>query len=313
MNVTGRTQLSLTRAALCRCGVGAKQIPVHSSSWANSTLWLAPGAPEPLLLRCFAQGDPGAFWLLWLAHRDFLFQLCSHYLDGRRADAEDALERVWQKALAGLPRVALQMTNLKAWLGRVAVNVCRDIQREDHCRRWELTDMNDTAAEGDEPFASADLDPGETLLLHELEEVLRGAIHDLPPGLRPAAQLFFLEDCSPDEVARALAITVANAHKRIQRARALLKAAVAAYLSEKVCPKPAPSSVVQVKVHETAWTPSRQEALATGPCPFAGKPSAVSLPRPRAALPAWAECPRRSKHRGQARLAPGSAECSETK
>jgi len=217
------------------------------------------------LLRCCAQGDPGAFWPLWLAHRDFLFQLCSHYLDGRRADAEDALERVWQKALAGLPRVALQMTNLKAWLSRVAVNVCRDILREDHCRRWELTDMNDAAAEGDKPFATADLGPGETLLLHELEEVLRGAIHDLPPSLRTAAQLYFLEDCSADEAARALAITVANAHKRIQRARALLKERVEAYLSEIVCPKPAPSSVVQVKVHENAWTLPSHEAVATGP------------------------------------------------
>jgi DNA-directed RNA polymerase specialized sigma24 family protein len=186
-----------------RAGTEARNsLPLVAPAVCPGTGWLASAVLEPPLLHCLAQGDPGAFWPLWLAHRDYLFQLCCHYLEGRRADAEDALERVWPKALAGLPRVALQMTNLKAWLGRVAVNVCRDIHREEHCRRWELTDVEDAPVEADESFAAPDLDPAETLLLHELEDFLAGAVHDLPPGLRPAAELFFLEDCSADEVGK---------------------------------------------------------------------------------------------------------------
>jgi DNA-directed RNA polymerase specialized sigma24 family protein len=181
-----------------------------------------PACPEPELLHRLAAGDLDAFWSLWLAHQDFLFRLCCHQMQGRRADAQDAL--------AGLPRVALQITNLRGWLGRVAANVCRDIHRENQCRRWGAR-MDDALLEEDAPLASCEADPGEALLLRELEDRLQRATAALPSGLREAAELLFLQDSTAEEVVQTLAITVANAYKRIQRAGALLTAGVQAYLS----------------------------------------------------------------------------------
>jgi RNA polymerase sigma factor (sigma-70 family) len=256
----------------------------------------AGAGPEPPLLRRLAQGDPNAFWGLWLLHHDYLFHLCLQRMDARPADAEDALARVRQKALAGLPRVARQMANLKGWLGRIAVNVCCDIHRENQCRHRASQELDQALDEADETCASSAADPGEALLEHELEEFLRSAIGELPANLRAAAELFLLQDCSPEEVARSLAITLANGHKRIQRARALLKEAVKEYLSAAVpefplprppncfvCPKSVPSSVLPVKAHETARTRPGQKAFAIGARVGAGDTGGTPLPPRRVA------------------------------
>lgn len=224
---------------------------------------------EVPLLRRLAAGDASAFWALWLWHSDYLQRLCLQELDARQADAEDALARARQRAFSRLPRVALQMTNLKGWLVRVTTNVCHDIRREDRCRPWQSANLSNAGSEADEACAAPDCDPAEALLLRELEDFLRCAVHKLQPRLRAAAELYFLEEDTPAGVAEHLAISVANAHKRIQRARALLKAAVQVYLSagftsddasrqhaersrklKIVCPRSSPRTVVQWKAHE---------------------------------------------------------------
>ncbi|HEY0549660.1 MAG TPA: sigma-70 family RNA polymerase sigma factor [Verrucomicrobiae bacterium] len=177
-------------------------------------------------LRQLAQDDTEAFWELWAIHQRQLFFICLRFMGNAHADAEDALSQIRERARDIFPQAAASLRNPKAWLVRVAVNQCIDIQRvrQRHERR---TVHLDTALFGDVCAAVArEAPPGQSLVLSELKAAVERAIRMLPARMRAAAVLYFLEERSHQETAAALNISYANARKRIQEARTILKTSV---------------------------------------------------------------------------------------
>jgi RNA polymerase sigma factor (sigma-70 family) len=70
---------------------------------------------------------------------------------------------------------------------------------------------------------AADDSPEERLLVTEIGTLIATAIGELPPPLRDAARLRFIDEVSYPEMAEALAITVENARKRVQQSRRMLR------------------------------------------------------------------------------------------
>jgi RNA polymerase sigma factor (sigma-70 family) len=194
------------------------------ASLGESTFSEPPGALEQGLLCRVAVGDPQAFWDLWAQYRGWLFQICYARMGRRREDAEDALSEVMQKAREALPREALRIRSLGAWLRRTTVNVCIDLYRRDRTRCQVLN-----AAKVTSPAQLSDVQsiqcasPASQILASETRGIVTRAIESLPRRLRAAAGLFFLQEETYPAIAEGLRISEQNARKRIQEARNILK------------------------------------------------------------------------------------------
>ena len=77
------------------------------------------------------------------------------------------------------------------------------------------TDIVETVASDDSPE--------ERCIATEIGTLIANAIGQLPPLLRVAAQLRFVDEVPYPEMAERLAITTENARKRVQQARRILR------------------------------------------------------------------------------------------
>lgn len=117
----------------------------------------------------------------------------------------------------------------RAWALHVAKNACRDVFRK-RKRGREVSLDDDAFCESLCPYAAFvdrhQRDPESALISKEEDRRLRICLRTLPPRLRDAAVLHFLDEQPHARVAVALRITPANARKRIQNARSLLRRAI---------------------------------------------------------------------------------------
>jgi RNA polymerase sigma factor (sigma-70 family) len=176
---------------------------------------------ERMLLESLGGGDAASFWPLWRRHEHRIIDVCRRRMKGVQADIEDAVSRSMVAAFERMPAYASSILNLEAWLTRLSCNVCIDIQRE----RVRISRNAVSASDGAgiaETVASDD-SPEERCRAMEIGTLIAAAIGELPPMLRTAAQLRFVDEVSYAEMAQRLDITAENARKRVQQARRILK------------------------------------------------------------------------------------------
>lgn len=174
------------------------------------------------LLEHLSAGNDDAFWAIWQRYRRRLYDVCFRRMSGVHADAADAVSRSMMVAHARLPGYASSIENVEAWLTRLTCNVCLDIHRERKRDTRGHVDFCAAPDTNDEPYVAESPTPEEELLQAEACRTIAAAIDALPPMLRDAAQLRFLQELDYDAVAERLQITESNARKRIQQARAML-------------------------------------------------------------------------------------------
>src|SRR5712692_1408926 len=180
------------------------------------------GDPEQIAT---VQGDESAFWPLWQMHSSCLYQICLREMNGNREDAEDALAQAMMKALNKLYIFAPRIINPKAWLIRLTRNLCKDIHRTRARRRRIAGRLEHTAEKGQaaEAYNFWTAGHGDAFPC-ELEYDLESMIDALPVRLREVCVLRFTHELPYKEIATRLALTQANVRKRIQQARAMLRA-----------------------------------------------------------------------------------------
>lgn len=176
---------------------------------------------EQLLLRRISREDDAAFWSVWQRHKQHLYEVSLRHLSGMHADADEAVSRSMLIARDRLPDYAATIVNLEAWLTRLACNVCLDMHRERRGARGAALSLDEVHPH-EEPLART-LSPEDECLLSEVRESIAGAIASLPPRLRDVAMLRFFQEMSYQTIAERLSITPANARKRVQQARTVLR------------------------------------------------------------------------------------------
>jgi RNA polymerase sigma factor (sigma-70 family) len=181
-------------------------------------------------LRRLAGSDPTIFWSLWEVYQNYLYGICLRHMGGVQEDAEDALSRVMMKVWELLPRHANSIHNLKAWLTRVAHNLCMDIHRERRQTR-ESKSLDELTAADDKELAHSVESPEEAVLSKEMSHYLYVVLNELSPKLRVPFMLHFHQEMPYRDIATQLAITPENARKRSQIARSILKDKLNTYLS----------------------------------------------------------------------------------
>jgi RNA polymerase sigma-70 factor (ECF subfamily) len=181
---------------------------------------------ERRLLRSVGHGDDAAFWTLWEQYQRHLYAVCLRQMNGAHFDAADAVSRAMLVAQSKLPSYAQHIENLEAWLTRLTCNVCLDMHRERQRATHGRVDFDHTAGVED-PSCT----PEDDYLAREVRKIISMAINDLPASLRDAATLRFVQETPYPAMARTLSISVENARKRVQQARAILRRRIRAELS----------------------------------------------------------------------------------
>lgn len=178
---------------------------------------------EQFLLRRLAQGDKLAFWRIWMRYREDFFSRCFRWMGGSREEAEDALSSASLKAWKYLSAHAEEIVNVKGWLLRLLYNHCMSLRKT----RKQHDDIMQTISAHSDPTAewhpSVCESPEEVTSRQEVLQDVYYAIGNLPPRLYETAELRLVCGLSYREIATKLNLSPANARKRVQQARSILR------------------------------------------------------------------------------------------
>ncbi|MCU1349755.1 MAG: polymerase, sigma-24 subunit, subfamily [Acidobacteria bacterium] len=159
----------------------------------------------------------------WRKHAREVLDRCTAWSGGRGDDGREAFSRAWSRAAANLITHRPELIDTRAWLLTLAYRACMDLHRERSRRGEQELDVTRPVASGASPhFSVLPIDPERLALGKELSSFLLGAVQQLPARLREA-MLTYMSSGSYHELVERFGITDANARKRIQQARAILR------------------------------------------------------------------------------------------
>ena len=125
--------------------------------------------------------------------------------------AEDALQETFIKAWKAMPQYERRpILHEKAWLMRIAINTCHDVQRSHWMRHVDMG------------AALEQLPPAQTSVQME-DRTLFLDICQLPDKYREVLLLYHYQRLSMRDVAAVLKLDVSTVHARLKKAEALLK------------------------------------------------------------------------------------------
>lgn len=173
-----------------------------------------------LVERARAGGETAFEQLMRMHERQVL--LTSLRLLGRLEDAQDAAQEVFLRLYRNL-KIFDATAEIRPWLYRVTVNVCRDQLRRRGGAAVEMTEM-----------ASVESLPDEQVDIDERRALLAEALQRLPERERAAIVLRDIEGLETDEVAGILGSTPATVRSQISTGRERLRGIVARLMRRKV-------------------------------------------------------------------------------
>lgn len=167
-------------------------------------------------------GSSSAFGQLYDRHRQRIYRTTFNILR-QQQDAEDAVQRCFQRAFTNLARFRGDST-FSTWLTRIAINEALMMLRQ----RRAMAAISEPRRENPESPVVLNLSdeaptPEQTVAQNELRRVLTEAISRLRRSLRAVVLLRDLQELTSEETARRLGLSVAAVKARIFHARRRLR------------------------------------------------------------------------------------------
>jgi RNA polymerase sigma-70 factor, ECF subfamily len=169
----------------------------------------------PAVIDACRRGDRDALRELYDAYKDRVYSLALHFFHGDAATAADVTQQIFLKLIEGMTSFRGD-SSLATWLYRVTVRACIDRARSAKADPAG-TDAAELAAL---PAAAASAE--ETLARDESAALVRAAIAALPPKLRFAILLRYVDDLSYADMAVALNCSMGTVASRLSRGHRLL-------------------------------------------------------------------------------------------
>jgi RNA polymerase sigma-70 factor (ECF subfamily) len=163
------------------------------------------------------EGSREAASALIRRNRERIGRYIARLIRDRRA-VEDLTQDVFLQALSHASQYQ-PTAKVSTWLYRIATNVALNYLKQPGVRRR-------AADSGDDPLEVADRHappPDRRLSLDELKQHVSRAILNLPVNQRIALALFQYEDCSYDQIAAVLDVSVEAVRSLLMRARTTLR------------------------------------------------------------------------------------------
>lgn len=182
-----------------------------------------PAGDEGSLAERARRGDREAFGLLVVAHQRGITRLAYRILgDADLADsvAQETFLRAWQRR-----RRFRGDGPFGGWLGRIAVNLCRDQLRRKRLV-WSETELPQPAVGGLSPLAAAldgDPSPEAASLSRDLGRRIAAAMAALPRKQREVFALRFYEELPLADIAAALRVDLGTVKTHLFRATRRLR------------------------------------------------------------------------------------------
>jgi RNA polymerase sigma factor (sigma-70 family) len=204
-------------------------VPLPNGDWSGVLNPAESGLPKPRRRGGSAGSKPRlddrsyeAFWLLWRSHGGFLHRLSLHWLQGRHADAEDALSIAKLKAMSHFGSGAETLINGKAWLARLLYTSCMDILRQRY-REEDKAGYLENLIERADDLPALFPTPEQELLGREQGWRIAQLVDELPQPWRRALVERCIHRKPYSTIAHDSGTTGANIRKRVQLARAFLR------------------------------------------------------------------------------------------
>jgi RNA polymerase sigma-70 factor (ECF subfamily) len=186
-----------------------------------------PLVSDEQLLARFAKGDRSILDELFRRYRVLAYRV-AHRLLGNEADALDAVQDGFVKALTHLPGFEGRST-FKTWLLRVISNAALDLGRQ-RGRRDALSLDVLAFADQEQLTPGTVQDPALGLEREDLRRLLQRALATLPEAQRQTFVLHAEAELSYREVADALEISIGTVMSRLYYARQKLRVQLAQWI-----------------------------------------------------------------------------------
>ncbi|MGH8260048.1 MAG: sigma-70 family RNA polymerase sigma factor, partial [Steroidobacteraceae bacterium] len=167
---------------------------------------------EPLVHRA-RQGDVKAFVELARGYQHLAFGSALTWIRDLQ-QAEDVVQEAFLAAWTALPTLA-EPAAFPAWLRGIVRHQAHRVLRRRHVEAVPLDEAFEIASEAPTPDRRLELDREAAAAL--------AAIAELPASLREPATLFFIHECSHQDIAAFLGIPATTVNNRLHRARTLLQ------------------------------------------------------------------------------------------
>lgn len=153
-----------------------------------------------------------AFTALYARHAACVYRVVWRTVGGNDADAHDAAQEAWLRAIAALPRFEAR-SRVRTWLIGIALNCAREQVRRRVRHSAESVDAAPSPAARERS--------------QDDRMTLEHAIARLPEGARAVLVLHDVEGFTHAEIATILAIDAGTSKSQLSRARALLREVLA--------------------------------------------------------------------------------------
>jgi RNA polymerase sigma-70 factor (ECF subfamily) len=200
----------------------------------------ATGSPEAELIASILAGEREKFHILILPYEAQLFRTAFALVKNEQ-EAEDVVQDAVLKAYRNL-RSFRGDAKFSTWLISITLNEARGrLRRENRA----VVDSLDERREENADFTPAALTdwrevPLAALERQEIRALVQKAVAELPDAYREIVTLRDIEECSVNDTAAVLGISVALVKVRLHRARMLLQKRLAPLLSQTVKVKDKP-------------------------------------------------------------------------
>jgi RNA polymerase sigma-70 factor, ECF subfamily len=182
---------------------------------------------EAALVVAAQGGDASAFTEIVRRYQRVVYRV-AYGLTRHTSDADDLSQETFVRAYQALGRFRVGEP-LQPWLSRIAVNLAYSLFRR---RKRRPETALEPLVEAGEQWAAAGDDPSEETSQRERSAQLDAAFAELTPEHQAVLVLRVVQDLSYDEIATALGIPPGTVMSRLSRARAELKARLAARIGE---------------------------------------------------------------------------------
>ena len=187
----------------------------------RSNVAKAASTDERLLVAQAKSGRSSAFGKLYELHRVRIYHTVFRILRNRQ-DAEDAVQRSFQRAFTNLCRFRGDST-FSTWVTRIAINEALMLLRQRRANTRLQENNDDTEGSSVLNLADKGLTPEQALAENELRASVIHAISHLRENLRTVVLLRELQGLTSAETARRLGLTVSAVKARTFHARRCLR------------------------------------------------------------------------------------------
>jgi RNA polymerase sigma-70 factor (ECF subfamily) len=164
------------------------------------------------------QGDRSAFGHLVETYQTAVYNLAYRML-GNRAEAEDAAQEAFIRAYTHLGRYDADRS-FRTWLLSITSHYCIDRLRRRRINWLPLEE--ELAAPASLELSSPSPNPMSLVMQRERDEMIQRMLASLSPTDRAAITLCYWYDCSYEEIAEVLGLSVSAVKSRLYRARRAL-------------------------------------------------------------------------------------------